>query len=240
MVAGKLPDTRGTRVASTRHTVVLVLALLAVSLRAALGQPSEEWPRTLSEPGARSLLYLQILTLQWVWAGYVWFGVRRAGGNLRTLLDDAPWSTRRWLWYVAIGLTSVIVWLAVGAGLGAVLHSSPGQLRGVAAMLPHTSEERLLWVGFALSAGFCEEVVYRGYLMRQFNAFAGNRLMAVLLQAVIYGSGHLALPLEMVVSVMLLGVLLGTVAVWQKSLVPGMILHSSIGLMAIVGSFAPP
>jgi len=200
----------------------------------------EEWPRTLSEPGTRSLLYVQILTLQWVWAGYVWFGVRRAGGNLRSLLDEAPWSTRRWLWYAAIGFASFIVWLALGAGLGAVLPSSPEQLRGVAAMLPHTSEERLLWVGFALSAGFCEEVVYRGYLMRQFSAFAGNRSLAVLLQAVIYGSGHLALPLEMVVSVVLLGVLLGALAVWQKSLVPGMILHSGTGLMAILGPFARP
>jgi len=104
-------------------------------------------------------------------------------------------------------------------------------------MLPHTSGERLLWVAFALS-GICEEVVYRGYLMRQFSAFAGNRVVAVLLQAVIYGSGHLALTLEMVVSVALLGVFLGVIAFWQKSLVPGMILHSGTGLTAIIGSLA--
>ena len=205
-----------------------------------MGRPMEEWPATLSEPGARPLLYVQILTLQWVWAGYVWFGVRRAGGNLRTLLDDAPWSTRRWLRYAGIGLAGVIFWLVAGAGLGAILPSSPEHLRGVVAMLPHTSEERLLWAGFALSAGFCEEVVYRGYLMRQFSAWAGHRWSAVLLQAVIYATGHLALPLEMVVPVLLLGVVLGAIAVWQKSLVPGMILHSGTGLMAILGSFALP
>jgi uncharacterized protein len=106
------------------------------------------------------------------------------------------------------------------------------------AMLPHTSEERLLWVAFALSAGICEEIVYRGYLMRRFSAFVGNRSAAVLLQAVVYGSAHLALPLELVAPVALLGVLLGAVAVWRRSLVPGMFLHSCTGLLAIIGSLA--
>jgi membrane protease YdiL (CAAX protease family) len=74
--------------------------------------------------------------------------------------------------------------------------------------------------------------------MRQLSTVAGAPPLRVLLQAVIYGSAHLALPLEMVVSVVLLGVVLGAVAVWQRSLVPGMILHSGTGLMAIMGSFA--
>jgi membrane protease YdiL (CAAX protease family) len=103
-------------------------------------------------------------------------------------------------------------------------------------MLPHTSGERLLWVAVALSAGILEEIVYRGYLMRQLGVFTGHPPLALLLQGAIYSCGHLLLPLEMVVSVALLGVLLGAIAVWQKSLVPGMILHSATGLMATVGS----
>jgi uncharacterized protein len=240
MVAVTSGDAPATRVASTRHTVLLLLALMVVSVQAAMGRAMEEWPRTLSEPGARLRLYVQILALQWAWAGYVWFGVRRAGGRLRTLIDEGPWTTRRWLGYAAIGFFGFVLWLALDAGLGAVLRPSTEQLRGVMAMLPHTSGERLVWVAFALSAGICEEVVYRGYLMRQFSAFVGNRPAAVLLQAVIYASAHLALPLELVASVALLGVLLGAIAVWQESLVPGMILHSCTGLMAIIGSLASP
>jgi membrane protease YdiL (CAAX protease family) len=228
------------RVASTRHTVLLVLALLAMSVQAARDRPMAQWPRTLSEPGARSLLYVWILGLQWVWAGYVWFGLRRAGTSLRTLIDEGPWTPTRWLRYAAVGFAGFIFWMVFQAGLGSILRPSPEQLRGVAAMLPHTAGERLLWVAFALCAGILEEIVYRGYLMRQFGVLTGNLPLALLLQAALYGCGHLALPLEMVVSVALLGVLLGAIAVWQKSLVPGMILHTGTGLMAIVGSLTLP
>lgn len=235
MVADRLGDAPGTKVASTRHAVLLLLALMVVAVQGAVRSPMSEWPRTLSAPGARSLLYLEILALQWVWAAYVWFGVRRAGGGLRALIDDVPWTVRRWLRYVAIGLAGLIVWIVLGAGLGAILRPSAEQLHGLQAMLPQTSEERLLWMGFVLSAAICEEVVYRGYLLRQFNAAAGSQLVAVVLQAVIYSCAHLTLGMPMVVSVGLLGVLLGLIAVWQRSLVPCMIVHLGTGLMAIVG-----
>jgi membrane protease YdiL (CAAX protease family) len=103
-------------------------------------------------------------------------------------------------------------------------------------MLPQVPLERALWVGFALSAAICEEMVYRGYLFRQFRVLTGSTLAAVLLQAAAYGSAHLVLPIGMVLSVALLGVLLGALAVWQKSLIPGMILHTGTGLLAIVAS----
>jgi membrane protease YdiL (CAAX protease family) len=166
------------------------------------------------------------------------FGVHRAGGSLRQLVDETPWSPRRWLRYAGIGLTGFLFWLAFQAALGLVLRPSKEQLEGVAAMLPHTPLERLLWVGFALSAGTCEEVVYRGYLMRQFRAFSGYWPIALLLQAALYCGSHLVLPLEMVVAVALLGVLLGVITLWQRSLVPAMILHSATGLMPILASLA--
>jgi hypothetical protein len=109
--------------------------LLVVSVQAALGRAMEEWPRTLSEPGARLRLYIQILTLQWAWAGYVWFGVSRAGGRLGTLIDEGPWTTRRWLGHVAIGFAGFILWLALQPGLGAMLRPSTEQLRGLMANL---------------------------------------------------------------------------------------------------------
>ena len=197
-----------------------------------------EWPRTLAEPGARALLYLGTVALQLLLTVYVWFGVRRSGGSLRKLIDEAPWTVARWLRYVAIGFAGFLFWLAFQAGLGVVLRPSKEQLEGVVAMLPHTSAERLLWVGFALTVGICEEVIYRGYLMSQFKAFTSNWLVAVVLQAAIYSSGHLLLPVQMVVAVALLGILLGSIALWQRSLVPGMILHSGTGLMPILASLA--
>ena len=225
----------GVAVASPAHTAGLLLALLVLSV-GGFRHPMSEWPQELSVPGARTLLYLQILALQWVWAGYVWLGVRRAQGGVRELIDASPWTARRWLRYAVVGVGGFIVWLVVAAGLGAILRPSVEQLRGLQSMLPHTPQERLLWIAFAVSAAICEEVVYRGYLFRQFRAATGSALAAVVLQAAAYGAAHLALPMEMVVSVGLLGILLGAIAVWQKSLVPAMILHAGTGLMALAAS----
>jgi membrane protease YdiL (CAAX protease family) len=101
-------------------------------------------------------------------------------------------------------------------------------------MLPHTTPERTLWVAFALTAGVCEEVVYRGYLLQQFRALTGSTLAALVLQTVCYTLTHLALPPQMLIGVVVLGLLLGGLAVWQKSLVPGMILHVGVGLVAMI------
>lgn len=70
-------------VASARHTVGLLVALVLISVWGALRNPISEWPDTLSTPNARLLLYVKILALQWLWAGYVWFGMSRSASSMR-------------------------------------------------------------------------------------------------------------------------------------------------------------
>jgi len=156
--------------------------------------------------------------------------------TLRALIDDSRWTGLRWLRYLGIGIAAWLAWMAIGSGLGAVLRPDAEQLRGIQAMLPQAPFERVLWVGFALTAALCEELVYRGYLLKQFKALTDSTLAAIVLQALVYGLVHLVLPAQMAVSVGLLGVLLGALAVWQRSLVPGIILHVGVGLAAMAGS----
>lgn len=208
--------------------------MLAIAILGAIQSPISEWPTTLARPHARVLLYVRILVLQWLWVGYVRFGMRHSATSMRTLVDDSRWTLLHWLRYLAIGFAGWVAYLAIGAGLSKMLHPSAEALRGLAAMLPHSPAERTLWAAFAVSAGVCEEIVYRGYLMRQFQALTGNRFVAVVLQALCYGLVHLAFPVQMLVGVLALGLLLGGIAVWQKSLVPGMILHVAVGLVAIL------
>lgn len=233
MSAGQIDNSRWRVVASTRHTLSLLLALLAVSIWGAFRTPLTEWPKTLSQPHGRVVLYAQILVLQSLWAGYIWIGIRRSRTSLRALVDDSTWTALRWLRYLGIGIAGWVAWMVISSGLGTVLRPDTEQLRGLQAMFPKTTLERILWVGFALTAGFCEELVYRGYLLKQFRAIIDSTLAAIVLQALVYGLAHLVLPAQMVISVGLLGVLLGVLAVWQRSLVPGMILHVGVGLAAI-------
>lgn len=221
-------------VASTRHTVGLLLAILALAIWGVIHSPIYEWPITLASGHARLLLYVRILALQWLWVGYVWLGIRHSATTMRALIDDSSGTGLRWLRYLLIRVVGWILYLAIGAGLSRMLHPSLEALRGLQAMLPKVPVERAVWAAFALTAGVCEEVVYRGYLLRQFRALTGNTFAALVLQAVSYGAVHLVLPIQMVVGVVVLGLLLGGLAAWQKSLVPGMVLHVGVGLAALV------
>lgn len=227
-------DTDGA-VASKAHTMILLFAILALALGAGISSPISEWPSTLSGQNARLLLYIRMLILQMLWVGYVWFGMRRSTASLRTLIDDSRWTARRWLWYLAIGSVGWVTYLAIGSGLARLLHPSHEALQGLQAMLPKSAVERVLWVGFAFAAGICEEIVYRGYLLRQFRSWTGRPGIGIVLQALCYTLVHLALPVQMLAGVAVLGLLLGGMAAWQKSLVPGMILHMGVGLTAMVG-----
>jgi len=224
---------RGPATAPAWHTLVFLLAVTLVAVREALRSPIYEWPVTLAAPHARLTLYLEVLALQVFWVGFVWLGVRRVT-SLRALVDRSPWSPRGWLRYLGIGLAGWIVYLALGALLSTLLRPSADALRGLQAMLPHSRAEKVLWVAFALAAGVGEEIVYRGYLLRQFRSFTGSAALAVILQALFYTSIHLILPAWMLPGILLLGLLLGVIAVWQKSLVPGMVLHTCVGLAALL------
>ena len=221
-------------VASARHTTVLLLALLSISIWGAVHSPITEWPASLARPNARLFLYVEVALLQLLWVAYVWLGLRHSKTSLCSLIDEAKWTAFRWLKYLGLGVAGGMVYLAIGAGLSMVVHAKPEELLGVQAMLPQSPVEKTLWVAFAVVTGVCEEVVYRGYLLRQFGVLTGSQIVAVGLQALCYGLVHLILPAQMLAGVLVLGLLLGALAVWQKSLVPGMILHVGVSLLAVI------
>ena len=78
----------------------------------------------------------------------------------------------------------------------------------------------------SITAGFCEELVFRGYLQRQALGLTGSVALAVLAQAVLFGVAHWYQGVKMVVLITVLGILFGVLAHWRKSLRPGMIAHA--------------
>jgi len=125
------------------------------------------------------------------------------------------------------------------AALGSFLRPNPDELRAILQFLPHGVLEKLCWVAFSVGTNFCEEVLYRGYLMRQFSALTGSPTLALLLQAAVFAMGHATLGLALMISVSLLALWLGVLALWQKSLVPAMLIHAGISLFGGL-LFSPP
>ena len=105
-----------------------------------------------------------------------------------------------------------------------------GRNAAVSALLPSTEAERLTWLLVASSVGFCEEVVYRGYLQTQLSAFTRSALLGSLLQAVLFGLAHLEQGAGAAARIGVYGLILGALARHRGSLVPGIACHIGIDL----------
>ena len=76
------------------------------------------------------------------------------------------------------------------------------------------------------TAGFCEEIIFRGYLQRQFAAMTNSMLIGVLLSAAVFGASHGYEGVARMVLIGIYGLMFGLLAWWRKSLRPGMIAHA--------------
>jgi len=77
-----------------------------------------------------------------------------------------------------------------------------------------------------MTAGFCEEIIFRGYLQRQFAAVAHTMLGGVALSAIVFGASHGYEGSPRMLLLALYGLMFGLLAWWRKSLRPGMIAHA--------------
>ena len=66
-------------------------------------------------------------------------------------------------------------------------------LKSLGFILPATAEQRRLWVVLCISAGVCEEVLYRGFLLRYLHTFPFSLSLtwAIVLSSIIFAMGHL-------------------------------------------------
>jgi len=89
----------------------------------------------------------------------------------------------------------------------------------------------------SVTAGFCEEVAFRGYLQRQFLALTGMAPLAVVGQAIVFGSVHLYQGVKGAITITVYGALFGVLAIVRNSLRPGIIQHAAQDTFAgVVGS----
>lgn len=186
-------------------------------------------PQTTVPSGSAIPGYISVVVLEWLLVLYVRRGVHKRGVRLRDLVGGR-WATP----------TAVIQDIVLGAGLWAVwiglmnAHILGGGRNAAQGLLPQGILESLAWLPLALSAGFCEELAFRGYLQKQFQAITGSAWMAVLIQAIVFGIGHLYEGVRAVARITLFGVLFGLFALWRKSLRPGMIAHAWTDIFGVI------
>jgi len=213
---------RGELIAPVRHTVLLVSIFIAGGIVGAIFQGHAQSPSGEQRPNVVPL-YLSLIAVEWLLVYGIWAGIRTRGLRLTDLIGQRWTRGKGVLIDLAIALMVWILWLGIQLGVSRVV---PGNSKSVSVLLPQGGLEVVLWIGTSLSAGFCEEVAFRGYFQKQFEALTGSSLWAILLQAVLFGVAHGYEGLSAVIMIVLFGLLFGILAFWRKNLRPGMILHA--------------
>lgn len=186
------------------------------------------------EEFGRVRIYITAIFSLWLLFAYAAAGLNRRGVSVRSVIDPVPLNARRLGMYALIAIGMFFAWGLFSGVLGLFLRPDKAQIQNLLAFFPRGLGEKLLWGLMALSAAFCEEFVYRGYLQIGLQRFSGKIGLAIVLQAFAYGFAHAALPWRIMVTVTFLGIFFGVFAAWRRSLVPGMLMHAAFDLLAVL------
>jgi hypothetical protein len=215
-------------IASRIHTVILLAIIVAGSWAGAIRAPE------LRSHGAHNLTisYLATMVMEFLITAYVVVGVRRRGGSLRDLIGGSWEGARDLFRDVLIALGFWIVSILCLAIVRVAVHAK-NNINAIRFLAPQSRIEAILWVFVALTAGFCEEIIFRGYLQRQFIVLSGQPVVGILLSAVVFGGSHAYQGSKQTVVLGAYGAMFGVLAYWRRSLRPGMMAHA--GQDALVG-----
>jgi len=217
------PASRSRLLAPWWHTALLIAMLLIVSLNGMRGKHALAGSHKLA-------LYLWTMTWEWILTGTVWLGIRKRI-RLRDLIGGR-WATAEdfFLDVVFAGAFWGCAMFVLGICAKLMHLEHPGKFesmrRQIGFLSPKTNLELAIWFCVSATAGFCEEIIFRGYLQRQFAAMTNSMLGGVLLSALVFGASHGYEGVARMILIAIFGLMFGLLAWWRNSLRAGMMAHA--------------
>jgi hypothetical protein len=167
------------------------------------------------------------ICMEWALLLLVWWGLRMKRVRLEELLGFRRGFDELMEDLLAAGvfwIAAVIVLAVIGLSLKAVGLSAPQKT--LMAIAPRTPLEVLLWMVLSCSAGFCEEFVFRGYLLQQFSSVGAGLWLGVLCSSLLFGISHGYEGAAGMIAITAYGAMFCTLVFVCRSLRPGMIAHA--------------
>ena len=136
------------------------------------------------------------------------------------------------------GWTGILIVVSLAAmGVTAILEKFgwwPGESELVRLLIPATAREKM-WAVFALAptAGFCEEFIYRGFLLVEFNQWFHSMACAWVASSIVFGFAHVYQGASGALRAAALGALLAYPVIHLGSLYPSMAAHFVIDAVAL-------
>jgi len=213
-------------IATPWHTLSILLIFAYFGFRT--GMPSSTGVPGTAQPTATHsavlLKYALLILSEWGMAYWAWAGVHWKGGHLSDL-TGGRWKNWRG---VAIDVAIAIPFWGVWELTAWLVHLAVERVPAATAAYqpPAGFAEVTMWILLSISAGIGEEIVFRGYLQKQFQAATGSVAAAVILQGLIFGLAHTYQGWKQVIVIAALGILYGALAAWRRNLRANMLAHA--------------
>ncbi len=212
------------------HLLLIVVLVLFNSFAGAFGKKNIAGPS-----GSKLFLYGGTFFFELILILLIWFAIRRRGVTMRELIGGRWDSFESFLLDLAIAAIFFVVAQGILIGLRMALgvldlHNTSQQISQVkktlGPLIPKTGIEVTAFVVLAVFAGLFEEIIFRGYLQRQFAALGKNAWAGIIGSAIIFGAGHGYQGNRMMIVIGVYGALFGILVHIRKSLRPGMMAHA--------------
>ncbi len=214
----------------------------------AVGIPLWDWyevPRLKASTAPRKKIkyYWRIVGLLWICAliAVATIGLVPAF-YVHPALGEIPWlehGSRGAM--IALGMATgsfiAIFLTAIFALVSPKLREKSGKAaKKMAFILPSSGEERRWWWLLCITAGVCEELVYRGFLLQYFHwsQFHLNLTQALIAASLIFGIGHLYQGVAGALSTVIIGFILGCLFLITGNLLLPMVLHALMDLRVLL------
>jgi membrane protease YdiL (CAAX protease family) len=181
----------------------------------------------------RLSLYASTIAFQWLAVAVVAWRAWAHGfttSELGLLVSDKG----RILVAVVVGTATIasLQWLNLRR-VGRIPVEARGSLQAIAErILPQSTVELLPYLALAMTAGLCEEFLYRGFAMAVLLHVGLPAWAVVLLSSVLFGLAHSYQGRGGIVMTLLIGLILGTSRLAYGSLVPAIFWHSAVDVVA--------
>jgi CAAX protease family protein len=181
----------------------------------------------------RLVLYASTMAFQWLAVAVVGWRLWAHGYTAAQL--GLPFHDRTRLGIAAIvGAVTIgsLQWLNLRR-VGRIPVESRGPLQAIAErILPQSTVELLPYLALAVTAGLCEEFLYRGFAMAALAHAGLAAWLVVMVSSVLFGLAHSYQGRGGMVMTFAVGLVLGFSRLTYNSLVPAIFWHSAIDVVA--------
>lgn len=173
----------------------------------------------------RSEAYTSSIVSLWLLAFATLLVARASGYSLADLGLPVPQVVRTSAWAGALTAAGVAVLFAFRfAGV-----REPQLIRD---LMPVSARERWLFTGVSITAGVCEEIVFRGFLIHVLYGATGSLALALLLSSGAFGVAHAYQQPVGALRAALLGLILALPLAIEGTIVPSIIAHAAIDILS--------